>query len=234
MRPLWLVALGVAAMAVDFRIRGVDLVPDVVGGVLIVVVVHRLLPRPWTVLAAVGAVASVSSLALPYHHRILEVPGVDPVTGEAVVVRTELLEIDPVSGVRLAALALTVVIAVAVLARLLATLRRRAAGHGATAELRVPVALGAAAAALWAVPELVAMAVGWATGDGFDVVWNGDAWALAFIGTAVAVAFAGSLLPIAREPWALPPGQQLRTGRWAGVSPRDGGERAGRRSPRPR
>lgn len=175
-RPLSLVATGVAVVGFDPRVLAVDLLPDPLGWALVAFGAWRL-SVPWASrLASVAAVASLVEVRLSYHYDSL-----DPITGEVVPTVlpgqsfVERLAFDMVEGPRLLALVIAVSAGGAALWSLLRELRRRAvSSHDVQSADRLAW-LAWAVAGVWALPY-VAVAVGRGlVGDGFDPVWNG-AW----------------------------------------------------------
>ena len=126
-RPLTLAAVGLVAIALDMRVVAWDLLPDVVGWVLIALGAWRLTMRSAAALAVAAAVASLAEVHIPYRYD-----AIDPLTGEVVVnprpglAYHELLAFNPVSGGRLLLLAVTVAAGAAGLWILLRELARRA------------------------------------------------------------------------------------------------------------
>jgi hypothetical protein len=208
MRPLHWAAVGVVLMALDFRTTSLDLLPDVVGWVLLGYALHQLLGPRALPLAAAGGALSLSTLLLPYHYV-----QIDPFTGERVVVGpdtdlgyAEVLEYDRLEGGRLAMAAGATTLAAVTFVVLAWTAARRATARGAVPSARrLQLGVGAIVV-LWAVPQLVGMAL--AGGDGYDVVWDDGAGRVALVGLVAALAFAGLLFRDGREPWALRPGTE--------------------------
>ena len=207
MRPLVLVGIGVAIVALDFRATALDLVADPAGWLLVAEGCRRLGARVPALLALATAALSVNEVVLPARWQIIDratgedlPPGVGEGTGYP-----EELRFDDLTGLRLALYVLCLVAAVATFAALLAHLlgrvRREQPGDGRT------VALLAGGVAVWLGPPLVASATALATGEGYDPVWDGAAWYLALVCGLVAFATAGFLWRVGDDRrWAQRPG----------------------------
>lgn len=215
MRPLHALAGGLLLLALDFRTTSVDLLPDVVGWLLVTWAAHRLTGRVTTALAGLGTVASLSTFALPYHYeqfdpfneRMVEV------TPESDLGYAEVLVYDPVTGWRLALMTTAMALVGVVLWRIGRRVEDRAAHHrGELVErsLRWLRWLRWATVGLWVLPRLVAMVLG--VEGGYDPVWNDPAGRIALVGTIVAVAYAAVLANDAREPWARPAPEPVDAG----------------------
>jgi hypothetical protein len=199
-RPLAMAAAGVLLVAIDFRVRAADLVPDPLGWALVAAgaaSLSLLAPARWAVAAAV---LSLSEFLLAYRSV-----AVDPGTGielrsaaeDSAVPRVVLWE--SVSDVR----ALVMAAAVAAGGMALVTLARWARLSGA------------AAAAVWAVPYVVLALVAVGGSERFDPVWNGGREYLAFAGVAALVVYAAVLVRLRDETWAVP-AERLQASRWEG------------------
>lgn len=220
-RPLTMAALGVAAVGLDLRVVAWDGLPDALGWALVAVAAGRLSMRVPMVLLLVAAAASTAEAQLPYRYDAL-----DPISGEVVRdVRpgqsfVQRLAFEPVSGPRLALLAIATLAGAAGLVLLLRELARRATKSGdATATARLgqlswAVALG------WAAPYLGGAAVQAAVGDdGFDPVWNGAGEVPAMVGIVVMVAVALTFATTANRRWSAS-GEELGSP-WAELMLRD-------------
>ncbi len=209
MRPLTMVAVGLALVVLDFRTEALDLLPDLVGWALIAVAAWRLALRAAACLAVVAGAASLADAWLPYRYV-----RVDPTTGERVAdgLGADLdyslhLVYDDVSGWRLAAMAIAALMAGLALWTLLAGLGQlaRAGGRdGPAGQFRM---VGWVVVALWTVPYLGAVAHAVANESGaFDPVWNGR---LVYVWLAALALFAYLVVLLLRESgqlWALPVG----------------------------
>ncbi|HEU5082467.1 MAG TPA: hypothetical protein VFU14_03945 [Acidimicrobiales bacterium] len=210
MRPFHAAAAGVALLALDFRTTSLDLLPDVLGWLLLAYAAHRLRGGRWAAVPLAGAALSTATLVLPYHWI-----QIDPFTGEHVVVRpgldlgyAELLEYDRLTGGRLAMAAGATVLGAVVAWLLVGPVARRAHDRGAPGSAR-RLRLGAVAFVVaWVVPRLIAMSTAAISGDGYDVVWDDPVSRVALVGVVGALAFAGVLASEGREPWALRPGTE--------------------------
>jgi hypothetical protein len=220
MRPLSLIAGGLALVVLDFRTESLDLLPDPIGWVLVAVACSRLglVGASW--LAVLAGVLSVSDAALPYRYvRFGSVSGEGdgPSLGAGVEPSVQHV-FDPVSGWRLAGMALAMVVAGVALWLLLRGLERRADGHG-EADTVSRLRLGRwLVAAVWVLPYLVAVGRAVVVHSGtFDPVWNGGAEYVALAGLVV-VAYVVVLLAVEADaawaqpevPWYPSPWDQLR------------------------
>lgn len=226
-RPLSIVAAGLTLVALDLRIVALDVLPDALGWALVAAGTIRLGLRVPAIAGALAALASLGHLVLPGGVRL-----VDPGTGRVVercppnqvleLPCYEAVRFDPVTGWRLALLAVAVVAGAIALTTFLLALRARAAavvaeGAGGAPEAAAAIprlGLLVGAIGLWAAPQLAGMA--WAQligGAGYDAVWNGLAEYLALAGL---VGLAAAALELSRqrgERWALPAGWE-RTSTW--------------------
>jgi hypothetical protein len=204
--PLRWIAVGLALVLLDFRTESLDLLADPVGWAAVGFGAWRLADVGTTRLAGVAAVLSLGDAALPYSY----VP-IDPLTGEPVT-RTdpasiglpEHLRFEPVSGWRLAAMTLAVVVGGATVWSLLRGLERRARGQG---ELRTAGRLRLArwlVVATWVVPYLVGVGLAVTDSGRFDPIWNGDAEYVALVGLLVVAYVIGVLVAESSARWAQP------------------------------
>jgi hypothetical protein len=208
---LSVIAAGMLIVGVDVRLDAANLLPDTVGFVVLAWGAWRLVSVWWVALAVVGAVTAVPQWVLPHHYEQVEAAGGVLPSGTRRVTTVEVLEFDRLGGLRLAAAALVVVLVVVLVVAVVSTLHRRAGRWNAQATTRNSALVGVGAAALWGVPQLVAMGAGAVDGNGYDPVWNGGLWGVQLVGSLAVIAFAGCLFAVAREPWALPIDQPLRT-----------------------
>ncbi|HET6954728.1 MAG TPA: hypothetical protein VFI47_30480 [Acidimicrobiales bacterium] len=226
MRPLSIIAGGLALAVADFRTESLDLLPDPVGWGLVAVGCWRLslTAAPWLALLTAGL--SLSDAALPYRYARL-----DPLTGDEIGPAERpgadvpvQLRFDAVSGWRLAAMTLATVAAATTLWCLLRELEHRARAQGeihAGDRVRAGrwLVIGA-----WALPLLVAGAWAVAADSGrLDPVWNGSAEYLALAGVAaftyvlvVLVRHAGAAWAVPERPWWPSPWDEIRLRRAAG------------------
>lgn len=209
MRPLLVIAGGLAIAVVDFRTELIDWLADPVGWIAVAYGARRLALTSAAVVALVTAALGLADVRLPYH-RVR----IDPVTGE-VVDRSlgarrgypERLVFDSVSGWRLAAMALAMAAAGVTVWLLLGALARRARATGDAAaggRLRLLQWLVPAA---WSVPYLVGVVAAVAGEDGaFDPIWNGrPALAVTLVGLAAVAWLIAELVRESGERWAVSP-----------------------------
>ena len=231
MRPLSMMAGGLALVALDFRTESLDLLPDPLGWALVAVGSWQLALVGTSWLAGLSAALSVADAALPYRYV-----RIDPITGEHVAPslrpNADLplhLEFDPVSGWRLAALTLAMTAAGVTVWSLLRGLERRAtahAEHDAATRLRVGRWLVVVA---WVVPYLVGVSRAVLVDSGrFDAIWNRNAEYVALVGL-VALAYliillagnAGAAWVLPDRSWAPSPWDELRLRRSGRGEPAD-------------
>lgn len=205
MRPLHAFSGGLLLLALDFRATSLDLLPDVVGWLLIGWAAWCWRERSILGVAVVGTVASLPLVALPYHYvqydvladrNVVVSPGTD-------LGYPEHLEYDLLTGARLAAYALSAAAAAVVVVLTVRFLSRRAgawAGPSTTRSLRRLRVAMVAFVVVWSIPRLVAATV--AVDDGLAPIWDDPAAKVALIGAVVAVAVAIAFGADAREPWA--------------------------------
>lgn len=205
MRPLHAFSGGLLLLALDFRATSLDLLPDVVGWLLIAWAAWCWRERSLLAVALVGTLASLPLVALPYHYVQYDVLAdrTVVVSPETDLGYAEHLEYDLLTGARLAAYALSAAAAAAAVVLAVRFLSRRAdawAGPSTARSLqRLRVAMVAFVVA-WSIPRLVAATLGF--DDGLAPVWDDPAARVALVGTVVAVAVAITFGVDAREPWA--------------------------------
>jgi hypothetical protein len=209
-RSLSLIAVGVALVALDYRIVGSDVLPDPVGWVLVALGAAGL-SRTWpAVLAGVAAAASVVDVVAPHHYDAL-----DPLTGEVVtpagpgLAYHERLAFDRLQDGRLLLAVVAVAAGGAALVLLLGELARRARATGDTLSASRLRSLRAAVALVWALPYLVAAGVAWRDDGSFDPVWNGGLELVALAGLIVMAVLAVYLAGTSNRIWTAPPGEPL-------------------------
>jgi len=212
MRPLSLVAVGIALVVLDFRTESVDLVPDPIGWVLIGIGAGWLGLTAARWLAWAVAALSVSDLFLPFRYVH---PGP---TGNLVPTSRNTSDAHlvylPVHGWQLAGMTAAMVLGAVTLWMILGPLARRAADAGDEAGARRMRLAAAALVFLWAVPFLVTVVAAVVHDHAvYDAVWNDGENYLGMIGT-VAAGYAVWLIARARNAsWALRP-QQWVAARW--------------------
>lgn len=210
-RPLLAVAAGLALVALDFRTESLDLVADPVGWVLVALGAGLLGFRLPVWAAGAAAVLSVGDAFLPYRYVYF-----DPVTGDDVVTSTGLdlgypqrVEFDPVSGARLAVLALALVVGSVAVLSLLRGLQRRAASTEDAAATRRLSLLIAAVVLGWLVPPAIVMGRAAASSSGrYDPIWNGTLEYAGLLGWVVLGWVAVELALRCGATWAVPAGEE--------------------------
>lgn len=205
-------AAGFGFVVIDFRALSIDLLADPAGWALLVYAFHRLAVPRLALLAGVGFLASFAEAWLPYRYRTLEY-FTPSASGEPIPVEIEVLVYDPVTGLRLALLAVSTVVLGVVTWWLVRVLRDRARSFETGRTVRTLRALALGVLAAWVAPHLIAMATGALGDDGYDVVWNDPGWRIELLGTVVFGALVVVLLANAREPWGIRPGRR-RLGNW--------------------
>lgn len=205
MRPLHAIAGGLVLITLDFRTIAVDLLPDVLGWLLILWAGQRLASTSIRVVAVIGALASVAVFSLPYH-----LVQFNPMTNETVVVTpgndlgyAETIAFDPLSGWRLLGFTVGVASVGAIVVLVERHLRGRARswpGPSVDTSLRRIRVTTWAVVGLWVTPRLVAVAISGTAG--YEPIWRDPAARLAVIGVVAAVTHAVVLVLDAREPWA--------------------------------
>ena len=222
-RPAFVVAVGVLVAAFEFRVRGVDLLLDPVGWLLVARGAHELGVASAVAAACVAAAAGVTWVALPYRYVYL-----DPFTGE--VARNpqgrELdyptqLRWDRVSGARAAVMAAALVAGGLALWWLLGELAGRARRSGADRYARTLQVLRVALLAAWVAPFVAVVAVQVARDGTFDPVWNDGLELVAVPGLAAVAVLAVVLVRGRDRAWAVPTGRD-RPSRWGGRGGPDG------------
>ncbi len=220
MRPLSMMAGGLALVVLDFRTESLDLLPDPIGWALVAVGSWRLAMVSTSWLAGLSAGLSVADAALPYRYV-----RIDPITGEHVApsVRPNAdlplhLEFDPVSGWRLAGVSLAMTAAGVTVWSLLRGLERRATAR-AEGDVASRLRLGRwLVVVAWVVPYLVAVSRALVVDSGrFDAIWNGNGEYVALVGVAVVAyvivllaANAGAGWAQPERPWSPSPWDELR------------------------
>jgi hypothetical protein len=208
MRPLTLVAVGLALVAIDIRTEHLDFLPDALGWALVAVGAWRLSLVAPAMAAAVTALLTVPEVSLPYQFVML-----DPVTGERItpprpgidLAYPEQLVFDDLTGWRLAVVAAAAVAAGVTLWLLLGALAARAnAWERGDAAIRLS-RLRWLTMAVWVVPFLAVVAVA-ALGEdrSFDPVWNGGLEYLALSGIVALGLLVVVLAREANRAWAVP------------------------------
>jgi len=206
-RPLAVVAVGLVLVAVDFRTRSLDLLPDPLGWLLVALGAWRLALVKPAAAAGIAAIASLSDLLLPYRWIY-----VHPDTGGTVSrsVGEELdypqaQRWDVISDGRAGTMVLAVLAGGLSLWWLLGDLGRRASEAGGVEAARRLRTLRLILPVVWVAPFVVAVAVAVADSEPFDPVWNGGAEYVALAGLISLLAVAGVLALARDSAWALPP-----------------------------
>lgn len=213
-RPLALVAAGLVLVALDFRTRSLDFLPDVLGWVFVAAGARMAAVRSASVVALAAAILSLSELVLPY--RLVRF---DADRGEYIAADTpgtERLPLvqrwDDLPLARGAIVALAMVlggVSVVLLVRALATRARAVADHSAARQLF----LAALAAGTWPLPFVAMTLQAGLSGDDYDPVWQGSAeygWLLSVL---LLVSVAALLVMRRDREWAFPH-EQSRSGSW--------------------
>jgi hypothetical protein len=188
-RPLALLAGGIALVVLDFRTESLDLLPDPLGWALIAVAAGWLGLTAARRLAWVTAALSLSDLALPSHYVRIdpltgERLGDSPADGRAASVRLEFL---PVTAWRLAGMTAAVVLTGVTLWMILSPLARRARYEAdPRSALRLRIAAGVVVAG-WVVPWLATVAAAVVHDRGvYDPVWDDGLNYLGLVGLVAA------------------------------------------------
>jgi hypothetical protein len=199
---LTLIAVGVALVALDFRIVAFDALPDAVGWLLIAAGAWKLaLARP-AMLAIVATVAAAPDLIAPHHLEAL-----DPLTGEVVKAPApgtrypERLVFDRLTDLRLLLAVLAITAGGLALWSLLGSLSRRAHLTGDdTSAVRLR-ALRWLVPVVWVAPYLVVATFQSGLDGGFDPVWNDGLELVGLLGLAVAAAVVWVLATNSNRSW---------------------------------
>lgn len=212
-RPLLLIAVGIAIVALDLRSARFDVAPDPAGWLLIADALRRLSCRRPALLAAVAGLLSIPEVHLPYRYVIF-----DPLTGRfaeppsGVDVPGEHLIYDPLTGWRLAVAALAVLTAGVALASLFDALGRRAHAADERRDRGRLRALAWIVPSCWSGPTLVAMGTALLRNDGrFDPIWNGGLALIGLGSTLLLVCSAVYLAGVSERRWAIPDDRSFRS-----------------------
>jgi hypothetical protein len=199
-----LVAAGLVLVAVDFRTRSVDFLPDIVGWVLVAVGVKFAGVTAAARLASAAAVLSVTELALPYH-----VIRLDPATGAVVPADRPSAEHlphqvrwDDLPILRGALIGAAAVVGAVALACLLLRLADRAAQLGDHGHARMLRTATLAVPMLSAGPIAVLMLVTWADRRRYDPVWDDAAGRFGLLGILSLLVLADLLFMRRNTRWA--------------------------------
>jgi hypothetical protein len=197
------IAFGLVLVAVDFRIVAVDVLPDVVGWLLVAAGAWKLSLRVPFGLAVVATLASAADVVTPHHYEVL-----DPLTGEVLpsappgLGYPERLIFDRLHDVRLVLAIVAMAAGGAALWAILGVLRDRAALKGdETSGTRLTV-LRWGIPLLWTAPYVVVAVVQGMGDEGFDPVWNGGYEALALVGLAAVAGLAWVFTISSNRAWA--------------------------------
>jgi hypothetical protein len=228
MRPLTLVAVGLALVAVDIRTEYLDMLPDAVGWGLVAFGAWRLSLTLPAIAAAATALLVLPEVSLP-HHFVM----VDPDTGEPIRTRPgvelgfpEQLVFEDLRGWRLAALTAALIAGGVTLWLLLGALATRAAAWERADTARQIRWLRWLVLALWIGPTLVVVAVSTSAGDrSFDPVWNGSLELLALAGIVVVGAVVAVMLRETNRAWAVPHWSDHQSPRLGPLPPQSDGRR---------
>jgi hypothetical protein len=217
-------------IALDMRIVAFDLLPDVLGWVLVVVGAWSI-ARPATVaVLGLAGLASATDLLLPSRWEY-----VDPATGrivdEVTAIRRgfpEVLIFDRLEGVRLALLVLAYTVAAVAVWMLLRDLTARARAAGRTSAAQQLGLLRGLVPGLWIGPYLLAAVATLISGGSFDPVWNHSFEYVALVGLVPVTWFAVLAFLERDHAWAVPAESsapprwlsrdgQVRSDRWRGA-----------------
>lgn len=205
-RPLSLIAVGVALVALDFRVVAVDVLPDLAGWLLVAAGAWRLGLRLPAGSAFLAALASVPDLVTAYHHEAL-----DPISGAVVpdpppgTAYDERVAFDRLDDVRLALALVAMAAGGWAVWRILGVVRERARSSGDDESARWLTALWWLVPLVWVAPYLGLAVVQGLGDDGFDPVWNG----------AYEIPAVAGLLVVAGLVWVL---GSTSNRRWAATS----------------
>lgn len=202
-----LIATGLVSVALDFRTTSLDLVPDAVGWVLVVVGAIRIGLVAAACCGGVAGILSSAGLLLPYTYV-----ATDPLTGETLdscAARNDgttkncvlVLRYEPVGDLRAVAIGLAAVVGAAAFALILRELVRRVDALTDASEFarRTLRGLSFVMPVAWAAPSVAVVAVGVA-GDGYEPYWtDGLAYVSGFllvlqVATALLIAWCASQL----------------------------------------
>lgn len=196
------VASGLVLVALDFRTRSIDVLPDVIGWLLVgagawMAGVGRAVP-----LATAAALLSLAELALPYHLALF-----DASTGEYIRVEGQTSGLravqrwEDLSQVRGAAIASAMVLGAAAAIALLRALGRRARTEGDDAAVG-EVRRAMVAPAVWALAFVWVVATRVAAGERYDPVWDGGAETAGLVAAVALLALAIFLVARRDRGWA--------------------------------
>jgi hypothetical protein len=209
-RPLAGIAAGLVLVALDFRTRALDLLPDPLGWALVAVGSAELSLVVPARAAVAAAVASVGDVVLPYRWV-----RVDPATGEvvdrpaaALLDYPEHLRWDAVSDGRALVLAASVLLGGVAVWTLLDGLAGRADRAGAAAASQRWRVLQVVVPAVWVLPHLAVVLVGVLGSTHYDPVWDGGLEPLALAGLAAVAWLVVTLVRERDASWALRPDTQ--------------------------
>jgi hypothetical protein len=228
MRPLTLVAVGLALVAIDIRTEHLDVLPDAMGWGLVAFGAWRSALTVPAIAGAATALLTLPEVSLP-HQFVM----VDPETGERITPRPGVdlayprqLVFDDLTGWRLAALAAALVAGGVTLWLLLGALATRAAAWERAGTARQIRWLRWLTLVLWTGALLVVLVVSASAGDrAFDPVWNGSLELLAIAGIVVIAALIVVLLRETNRAWAVPRWSNRRSRRVGRLSPGTDGSR---------
>lgn len=210
-RPLAVVASGLVLVALDFRTRSVDVLPDVIGWLLVgaggwMAAVPRVLP-----LSSAAAGLSLAELSLPYHFVRYD-PWSDtftrvdsPPAGVAVLQRW-----DDLSQLRGAVIASAMALGAAAVVVLLRSLAERA--HTGTDDTGVhELRVAMVAPAIWSLVFAAVIAAAVVSSEPYDPMWDGVGEA-AWLVSVVALLGLAVFLTLRRDrAWGFVPRSQTDT-----------------------
>lgn len=216
LRPLTLAAVGLALVALDTRLRALDLLPDPIGWLLVALGAASLARGAAARWAVLAAALSLADVVLPY-----QLVAVDPSSGKVVSSAADSVSLptqvrwDAISDPHALLMAAGVVSGGLAVATLLTGLAARASQAGRRDDAGLLRLATGAALVVWAVPFTTVMLVAVVGRDRYDPVWNG---ALEYLGLAAALALvlvAVALVRLRDETWAVPE-HVVRASRWEG------------------